>query len=308
MQNVHDRNHLARAMDELSGFGSLGREGGLSAERPVLIDRFLASATEVDVDAIRDATGDVLIGGVMEHVEEAGVHSGDSSCALPPVGVAADVLSECTEVVRRLAPALGVVGLINVQLALHDGRLHVLEVNPRASRTVPVASKARGVNLVDAACRLVAAVVAALVALGSNVFVFRPLEKRSPSMYTMLLASFAVGLILRYILFLLVDRFDLFDKRIQIPLEIWYRNPSLILTNVFFWVVPTTIGLVLVLTVLLNYTALGREMRALARRFAKLARRTPPVDRTPVWIACPAPWASIPMSRSSCGRRRSERM
>src|SRR5688572_2115703 len=84
MQIVHDRNHLARAMAELSGFGSLGREGGLSAERPVLIDRFLASAIEVDVDAIRDHTGEVLIGGVMEHVEEAGVHSGDSACAIPP--------------------------------------------------------------------------------------------------------------------------------------------------------------------------------------------------------------------------------
>ena len=84
MQIVHDRNHLARAMAELAGFGSLGKEGGLSAERPVLIDRFLEDATEVDVDAIRDHTGEVLIGGVMEHVEEAGVHSGDSACAIPP--------------------------------------------------------------------------------------------------------------------------------------------------------------------------------------------------------------------------------
>ena len=84
MQIVHDRNHLARAMAELAGFGSLGSEGGLSAERPVLIDRFLEDATEVDVDAIRDHTGEVLIGGVMEHVEEAGVHSGDSACAIPP--------------------------------------------------------------------------------------------------------------------------------------------------------------------------------------------------------------------------------
>jgi len=84
MQIVHDGEQLTRAMDELAGFGSLGKEGGLSAERPVLVDRFLADATEVDVDAIRDATGEVLIGGVMEHVEEAGVHSGDSACAIPP--------------------------------------------------------------------------------------------------------------------------------------------------------------------------------------------------------------------------------
>jgi len=121
----------------------------------VLVDRFLEGAVELDVDALCDGE-ETWVAALMEHVEEAGVHSGDSSCALPPVGVAADVLAECTEVVRRLAPALGVVGLINVQLALHDGRLHVLEANPRASRTVPFASKALGVNLVEAACRLVA--------------------------------------------------------------------------------------------------------------------------------------------------------
>ncbi|MGH3060918.1 MAG: carbamoyl-phosphate synthase large subunit, partial [Gaiellaceae bacterium] len=121
----------------------------------VLVDRFLEGAVELDVDALCDGE-ETWVAALMEHVEEAGVHSGDSSCALPPVGVAADVLAECTDVVRRLAPALGVVGLINVQLALHDGRLHVLEANPRASRTVPFASKALGVNLVEAACRLVA--------------------------------------------------------------------------------------------------------------------------------------------------------
>ena len=121
----------------------------------VLVDRFLEGAVELDVDALCDGE-ETWVAALMEHVEEAGVHSGDSSCVLPPVGIASDVLAECTEVVRRLAPALGVVGLINVQLALHDGRLHVLEANPRASRTVPFASKALGVNLVEAACRLVA--------------------------------------------------------------------------------------------------------------------------------------------------------
>jgi carbamoyl-phosphate synthase large subunit len=121
----------------------------------VLVDRFLEGAVELDVDALCDGE-ETWVAALMEHVEEAGVHSGDSSCALPPVGVAADVLAECSEVVGRLAPALGVVGLINVQLALHEGRLHVLEANPRASRTVPFASKALGVNLVEAACRLVA--------------------------------------------------------------------------------------------------------------------------------------------------------
>ena len=84
MEIVYDEEDLRRAMDELAGFGSLGREGGLSAERPVLVDRFLEDAIEVDVDAVRDATGEVLIGAVMEHVEEAGVHSGDSACVIPP--------------------------------------------------------------------------------------------------------------------------------------------------------------------------------------------------------------------------------
>src|SRR5207302_8811501 len=84
MSIVYDEEGLRGAMDELSGFGSLGREGGLSAERPVVIDRFLEDAVEVDVDAVRDGSGEVLIGGVMEHVEEAGVHSGDSACVITP--------------------------------------------------------------------------------------------------------------------------------------------------------------------------------------------------------------------------------
>ena len=121
----------------------------------VLVDRFLEGAIEIDVDALCDGE-DTWVAALMEHVEEAGVHSGDSSCALPPVGLPEEVLAECIEVVRGLAPSLGVVGLINVQLALHEGRLFVLEANPRASRTIPFASKALGVNLVEAACKLVA--------------------------------------------------------------------------------------------------------------------------------------------------------
>ena len=107
------------------------------------------------MDALCDGT-DTWVAALMEHVEEAGVHSGDSSCVLPPVGLPEEVLAECAATVTRLAPALGVVGLINVQLALQDGRLFVLEANPRASRTVPFVSKALGVNLVAAACRLAA--------------------------------------------------------------------------------------------------------------------------------------------------------
>jgi carbamoyl-phosphate synthase large subunit len=120
-------------------------------EGPVLVDRFLENAIELDVDALCDGH-ETYVAAVMEHVEEAGIHSGDSSCALP----APSDSEEVRDVVRRLGPALGVVGLLNVQLALAGGDLYVLEVNPRASRTVPFASKATGVNLVDAACRLAA--------------------------------------------------------------------------------------------------------------------------------------------------------
>jgi carbamoyl-phosphate synthase large subunit len=119
----------------------------------VLVDRFLEGALELDVDALCDGE-ETYVAAVMQHVEEAGVHSGDSSCVLPPVSLPEETVARVREVVHRLAPALGVVGLLNVQLALVDGELYVLEANPRASRTVPFASKATGVNLVEAACRL----------------------------------------------------------------------------------------------------------------------------------------------------------
>jgi carbamoyl-phosphate synthase large subunit len=122
---------------------------------PVLVDRFLEGALEIDVDALCDGE-ETYVAAVMEHVEEAGVHSGDSSCVLPPHSLAPEHEAEIRAVVERLAPALGVVGLINVQLAVAGGEVYVLEANPRASRTVPFASKAIGVNLVDAACRLMA--------------------------------------------------------------------------------------------------------------------------------------------------------
>jgi carbamoyl-phosphate synthase large subunit len=154
MQIVHDRNHLARAMDELAGFGSLGKEGGLSAERPVLIDRFLADATEVDVDAIRDHTGEVLIGGVMEHVEEAGVHSGDSACAIPPPTLPSWVVEVIESYTAAIAKRLDVRGLINVQYAVLGTTVYVIEANPRASRTVPFVAKATGVPLAKVATRV----------------------------------------------------------------------------------------------------------------------------------------------------------
>ena len=154
MQIVHDHNHLARAMAELAGFGSLGKEGGLSAERPVLIDRFLEDATEVDVDAIRDHTGEVLIGGVMEHVEEAGVHSGDSACAIPPQTLPGWVVEVIKAYTTAIANALDVRGLINVQYAVLGTTVYVIEANPRASRTVPFVAKATGVPLAKVASRV----------------------------------------------------------------------------------------------------------------------------------------------------------
>ena len=154
MQIVHDEARLRKAMLEMSQAGSLGREGGLSAQRPVLIDRFLEDATEVDVDAIRDSTGEVLIGGVMEHVEQAGVHSGDSACTIPPVTLSSATILEIENTVKKISEALKVVGLINVQFAITDKAVYVIEANPRASRTVPFVAKATGVPLAKVASRV----------------------------------------------------------------------------------------------------------------------------------------------------------
>jgi carbamoyl-phosphate synthase large subunit len=154
MQIVYDVESLDAAMAELAAEGTLGREGGLSAERPVLVDRFLEDAVEVDVDALRDATGEVVIGGVMEHIEEAGVHSGDSACAIPPQTLHPAMVAGIEQATRALADALDVRGLLNVQFAVKGGDLFVIEANPRASRTVPFVSKATGVPLAKAAARV----------------------------------------------------------------------------------------------------------------------------------------------------------
>ncbi|MEM7341966.1 MAG: carbamoyl-phosphate synthase large subunit [Actinomycetota bacterium] len=156
MEIVYDDVELKRAMTALGQDGSLGREGGLSAERPVLIDRFLEGAIEVDVDAVRDHTGAIAIGGVMEHVEEAGIHSGDSACVLPPPTLAPAVVDELMAITGRLAAELDVVGPINVQFAVQRGEVFVIEANPRASRTVPFVSKATGRPMAKVAARLMA--------------------------------------------------------------------------------------------------------------------------------------------------------
>lgn len=155
MEIVYDDDSLKRVMTGLLGVhGALAREGGVSAERPVLIDRFLEDAIEVDVDALRDHTGDTYIAGVMEHVEEAGVHSGDSACALPPQTLSAEMTRQLIAATEKLADALGVIGLINVQYAVKGDALYVLEANPRASRTVPFVAKATGVPVAAAAARV----------------------------------------------------------------------------------------------------------------------------------------------------------
>ena len=124
-----------------------------SHERPVLIDHFLEDAIECDVDALCDGT-DVVIAGIMQHIEEAGIHSGDSSCVLPAVDLSDDVLRTIREHTRKLAMALNVIGLVNIQFAIQRGKVFVIEVNPRASRTVPYVSKATGVPLAKIASRL----------------------------------------------------------------------------------------------------------------------------------------------------------
>ncbi len=154
MEIVYDDAQLTRAMAELSGFGSLGIEGGLSVERPVLVDRFLEDATEVDVDAIRDNLGQVVIGAVMEHVEEAGVHSGDSACVIPPPHLSAAVVERIEEHTRSIAEALEVRGPLNVQYAVKDDEVYVIEANPRASRTLPFVAKATGVPQAKVASRV----------------------------------------------------------------------------------------------------------------------------------------------------------
>ena len=135
--------------------GYFARAVKASPDHPVLIDRFLEDAFEADVDALSDGT-DVVIGGIMQHIEDAGVHSGDSACVLPPYLLGRRELDEMRRLTRRFALELGVVGLLNVQYAVKDGQVYVLEVNPRASRTVPFVGKATGVPLARLAARLMA--------------------------------------------------------------------------------------------------------------------------------------------------------
>jgi carbamoyl-phosphate synthase large subunit len=151
MEIVHEQRDLERYMREAVK---------VSNDSPVLLDRFLNDAVECDVDCLRDAEGQTLIGGVMEHIEQAGVHSGDSACSLPPYSLSAETIAELKRQSAAMAAALNVVGLMNVQFAIQqkDGKdvIYVLEVNPRASRTVPYVSKATGIQLAKVAARCMA--------------------------------------------------------------------------------------------------------------------------------------------------------
>ncbi len=144
MRTVYSDAELREYMDEAVS---------VSNDAPVLIDKFLDNAIELDVDAICDGT-DVYIGSVMQHIEEAGIHSGDSACSLPPVSISDALQEEVKEQTARIALGLGVVGLMNIQYAIHKGEIYLIEVNPRASRTVPFVSKATGVPLAKVATRV----------------------------------------------------------------------------------------------------------------------------------------------------------
>jgi carbamoyl-phosphate synthase large subunit len=146
MEIVHDREGLERYVTQAVL---------VSGDNPVLIDRYLSDATEVDVDVICDGQ-DVYIAGIMEHIEEAGIHSGDSACSLPPHSLDPAIIAEIEKQSRQLALEVGVVGLMNVQFAVKDGTVYVLEVNPRASRTVPFVAKATGVPVAKIAARIMA--------------------------------------------------------------------------------------------------------------------------------------------------------
>jgi carbamoyl-phosphate synthase large subunit len=148
MEIIHDHDQLDQYISEAVR---------VSDEKPVLLDRFLRNATEVDVDALSDGT-DVFIGGVMEHIEEAGVHSGDSACVLPPHTLSPAVIEEIERQTAAMARQLGVIGLMNVQFAIEANTIYVLEVNPRASRTVPFVSKATGLPLAKIASLAMAGV------------------------------------------------------------------------------------------------------------------------------------------------------
>ncbi len=155
MRIVHTEGELTEYVDQISRALGGPSELIVSEKRPLLVDRYLRDAIEVDVDAICDGE-DVFVAGVMEHIEEAGVHSGDSACALPPYSLSAAIVAEIESQTRKLALALDVRGLINIQFAVKDGDIYILEANPRASRTAPFVAKAIGRPIAASAAKVMA--------------------------------------------------------------------------------------------------------------------------------------------------------
>src|SRR6202040_964554 len=155
MEIVYDSAQIDRYLVRLTSDLDRPSELAVSDRRPLLIDRYLTDAIEVDVDCLADGK-DTYIAGIMEHIEEAGIHSGDSACSLPPHNLSADLIAELDRQTRALALALKVGGLMNVQYAIKDGVIYVLEVNPRASRTVPFVAKVTGVPAAKIAARIMA--------------------------------------------------------------------------------------------------------------------------------------------------------
>ncbi len=147
MEIVYDKKELKRAIHDLRNMAGLSKEGGQFAKRPILIDKFLDQAQEVDVDIIRDSSGNFLWAGIMEHIEEAGIHSGDSACVTPPPNLSMKAQQTIKRYTKKIADHLGVIGLLNVQFAVQNEKVYVIEANPRASRTVPFLAKATGVPL-----------------------------------------------------------------------------------------------------------------------------------------------------------------
>ncbi|MFL5100092.1 MAG: carbamoyl-phosphate synthase large subunit [Xanthobacteraceae bacterium] len=155
MEIVHEGGQLDRYIARLAADLDRPSELAVSAKRPLLLDRYLSDATEVDVDCLADGT-DTCIAGIMEHIEEAGIHSGDSACSLPPYSLKPETIAELERQTRELALALHVGGLMNVQYAIKNGDIYVLEVNPRASRTVPFVAKVIGIPIAKIAARIMA--------------------------------------------------------------------------------------------------------------------------------------------------------
>jgi carbamoyl-phosphate synthase large subunit len=159
MEIVHDMDGVVRYINEAVK---------VSGDSPVLLDSFLQDAIEVDVDALCDASGDIYVAGIMEHIEEAGIHSGDSACSLPPFSLPEPVLEEIRRQAAALARELKVIGLMNTQFAVKDDEVYIIEVNPRASRTVPFVAKATGVPIAKVAARLMAGELLADFELGEK--------------------------------------------------------------------------------------------------------------------------------------------